>query len=242
MKNLITALALMLVLTLNAQNYNFSALNTNLISPTVDLTHGRSSVVMNEDNASAYFQYEFNIDGETTPDDYSDFSTIILGASYSEFNKDKSYTGHIGKIYKNWRGVIDVGYVDKLDGYSGTHTSFSFAYHSLEKGNNYLGLAVGNLHRVARTDGPDENYAYNTKMIVKLYGAYEVIDHVIVQGQISSRENDIAVKYKNERFEAGTYYSGNSNYGVFGGFNIGRFTIMGSVANKNNYNVGLKFL
>lgn len=112
----------------------------------------------------------------------------------------------------------------------------------LKKENNYVGLAVGNLHRVAMHDGPDENYAYNTKMIVKLYAAYEVLDHVIVQGQISSRENDIAMKYKNDMFEAGTYYSGNSNYGVFGGFTLGRFTLMGSVANKNNYNVGLKFL
>lgn len=226
-----TILLLLLTVPTFAQELNtfdFAVINSTLISPNIDLDKGRSVVAANQDQYSAYFQYALTL----CEDD------IIFGAGIDKSEIDRTYVGYIGKICDKFRATIGVGYVDSRSGYEGTFTGFSISWHFSE--NTYLGGNLENLHSSIIDYETDESFDYYKKLVPKVFGSYEIIPNVIAFGQLSSRVNDIALKYQVHRFSAGGFYSGHSVGGIFGTLNVGRFAVSCSTTFER-VNFGLKF-
>lgn len=226
-----TLLLLLLTVPTFAQELNtfdFAVINSTLISPNIDLDKGRSVVAANQDQYSAYFQYALTM----CEDD------IIFGAGIDKSEIDRTYVGYIGKICEKFRATIGVGYVDSRSGYEGTFTGFSISWHFSE--NTYIGGNLENLHSSVIDYDTDESFDYYKKLVPKVFGSYEIIPNVIAFGQLSSRVNDIALKYQVRRFSAGGFYSGHSVGGIFGTLNIGRFAVSCSTTFER-VNFGLKF-
>ena len=226
-----TILLLLLTVPTFAQEINtfdFAVINSTLISANIDLDKGRSVVAANEDQYSAYFQYALNM----CDDD------IIFGAGIDKSEIDRTYIGYIGKICGKFRATIGLGYLESRSGYDGTFTGFSVSWHFSE--NTYIGGNLENLHSTSVDYETDESFDYYKKLVPKVFGSYEVIPNVIVFGQLSSRVNDIALKYQVRRFSAGGFYSGHGVEGVFGTVNLGRFAISCSTT-FDKVNFGLKF-
>ncbi|WP_278022102.1 hypothetical protein [Flavobacterium ginsengisoli] len=226
-----TLLLLLLTVPTFAQELNtfdFAVINSTLISPNIDLDKGRSVVAANQDQYSAYFQYALTM----CEDD------IIFGAGIDKSEIDRTYVGYIGKICDKFRATIGIGYVDSRSGYEGTFTGFSISWHFSE--NTYIGGNLENLHSSIIDYDTDESFDYYKKLVPKVFGSYEIIPNVIAFGQLSSRVNDIALKYQVRRFSAGGFYSGHSVGGIFGTLNIGRFAVSCSTTFER-VNFGLKF-
>jgi hypothetical protein len=226
-----TLLLLLLTVPTFAQELNtfdFAVINSTLISPNIDLDKGRSVVAANQDQYSAYFQYALTM----CEDD------IIFGAGIDKSEIDRTYVGYIGKICENFRATIGIGYVDSRSGYEGTFTGFSISWHFSE--NTYIGGNLENLHSSIIDYETDESFDYYKKLVPKVFGSYEIIPNVIAFGQLSSRVNDIALKYQVRRFSAGGFYSGHSVGGIFGTVNVGRFAFSCSTTFEK-VNFGLKF-
>lgn len=226
-----TILLLLLTVPTFAQEINtfdFAVINSTLISANIDLDKGRSVVAANENQYSAYFQYAFNM----CDDD------IIFGAGIDKSEIDRTYIGYIGKICGKFRATIGIGYLESRSGYDGTFTGFSVSWHFSE--NTYIGGNLENLHSTSVDYETDESFDYYKKLVPKAFGSYEVIPNVIVFGQLSSRVNDIALKYQVHRFSAGGFYSGHGIEGIFGTVNLGRFAISCSTT-FDKVNFGLKF-
>jgi len=226
-----TILLLLLTVPTFAQELNtfdFAVINSTLISPNIDLDKGRSVVSANQDQYSAYFQYALTL----CEDD------IIFGAGIDKSEIDRTYVGYIGKICDKFRATIGVGYVDSRSGYEGTFTGFSISWHFSE--NTYIGGNLENLHSSIIDYETDESFDYYKKLVPKVFGSYEIIPNVIAFGQLSSRVNDIALKYQVHRFLAGGFYSGHSVGGIFGTLNVGRFAVSCSTTFER-VNFGLKF-
>ncbi|MBO9585339.1 MAG: hypothetical protein J7574_14345 [Flavobacterium sp.] len=226
-----TILLLLLTVPTFAQELNtfdFAVINSTLISPNIDLDKGRSVVAANQDQYSAYFQYALTM----CEDD------IIFGAGIDKSEIDRTYVAYIGKICDKFRATIGIGYVDSRSGYEGTFTGFSISWHFSE--NTYIGGNLENLHSSIIDYETDESFDYYKKLVPKIFGSYEIIPRVIAFGQLSSRVNDIALKYQVRRFSAGGFYSGHSVGGIFGTLNIGRFAVSCSTTFEK-VNFGLKF-
>ncbi|WP_125719706.1 hypothetical protein [Flavobacterium ustbae] len=226
-----TLLLLLLTVPTFAQELNtfdFAVINSTLISPNIDLDKGRSVVAANEDQYSAYFQYALTM----CEDD------MIFGAGIDKSEIDRTYVGYIGKICEKFRATIGIGYVDSRSGYEGTFTGFSISWHFSE--NTYIGGNLENLHSSIIDYETDESFDYYKKLVPKVFGSYEIIPNVIAFGQLSSRVNDIALKYQVRRFSAGGFYSGQSVGGIFGTVNVGRFALSCSTTFEK-VNFGLKF-
>jgi hypothetical protein len=226
-----TLLLLLLTVPTFAQELNtfdFAVINTTLISPNIDLDKGRSVIAANQDQYSAYFQYALTM----CEDD------IIFGAGIDKSEIDRTYVGYIGKICEKFRATIGIGYVDSRSGYEGTFTGFSISWHFSE--NTYIGGNLENLHSSIIDYETDESFDYYKKLVPKVFGSYEIIPNVIAFGQLSSRVNDIALKYQIRRFSAGGFYSGHSVGGIFGTVNVGRFAFSCSTTFEK-VNFGLKF-
>jgi hypothetical protein len=226
-----TLLLLLLTVPTFAQELNtfdFAVINTSLISPNIDLDKGRSVIAANQDQYSAYFQYALTM----CEDD------IIFGAGIDKSEIDRTYVGYIGKICEKFRATIGIGYVDSRSGYEGTFTGFSISWHFSE--NTYIGGNLENLHSSIIDYETDESFDYYKKLVPKVFGSYEIIPNVIAFGQLSSRVNDIALKYQIRRFSAGGFYSGHSVGGIFGTVNVGRFAFSCSTTFEK-VNFGLKF-
>lgn len=226
-----TILLLLLTVPTFAQELNtfdFAVINSTLISANIDLDKGRSVVAANQDQYSAYFQYALTM----CEDD------IIFGAGIDKSEIDRTYVGYIGKICEKFRATIGIGYVDSRNGYEGTFTGFSISWHFSE--NTYIGGNLENLHSSIIDYDTDESFDYYKKLVPKVFGSYEIIPNVIAFGQLSSRVNDIALKYQVRRFSAGGFYSGHSVGGIFGTVNVGRFAFSCSTTFER-VNFGLKF-
>ncbi|WP_343589870.1 hypothetical protein [Flavobacterium sp.] len=226
-----TLLLLLLTVPTFAQELNtfdFAVINSTLISANIDLDKGRSVIAANQDQYSAYFQYALTM----CEDD------IIFGAGIDKSEIDRTYVGYIGKICDKFRATIGIGYVDSGSGYEGTFTGFSISWHFSE--NTYIGGNLENLHSSIIDYDTDESFDYYKKLVPKVFGSYEIIPNVIAFGQLSSRVNDIALKYQVRRFSAGGFYSGHSVGGIFGTLNIGRFAVSCSTTFER-VNFGLKF-
>ena len=226
-----TILLLLLTVPTFAQEINtfdFAVINSTLISANIDLDKGRSVVAANEDQYSAYFQYALNM----CDDD------IIFGVGIDKSEIDRTYIGYIGKICGKFRATIGLGYLESRSGYDGTFTGFSVSWHFSE--NTYIGGNLENLHSTSVNYETDESFDYYKKLVPKVFGSYEVIPNVIVFGQLSSRVNDIALKYQVRRFSAGGFYSGHGVEGIFGTVNLGRFAVSCSTT-FDKVNFGLKF-
>ncbi|AOC93178.1 hypothetical protein BB050_00022 [Flavobacterium anhuiense] len=226
-----TILLLLLTVPTFAQELNtfdFAVINSTLISANIDLDKGRSVVAANQDQYSAYFQYALTM----CEDD------IIFGAGIDKSEIDRTYVGYIGKICDKFRATIGIGYVDSRSGYEGTFTGFSISWHFSE--NIYIGGNLENLHSSIIDYDTDESFDYYKKLVPKVFGSYEIIPNVIAFGQLSSRVNDIALKYQVRRFSAGGFYSGHSVGGIFGTVNVGRFAFSCSTTFER-VNFGLKF-
>lgn len=226
-----TILLILLTVPIFAQEINtfdFAVINSTLISPNIDLDKGRSVVAANKDEYSAYFQYALQM----CEDD------IIFGAGIDKSQIDRTYIGYIGKICNKFRATIGIGYVDSRSDYQGTFTGFSVSYHFSE--NTFIGGNLENLHSTTIDYETDESFDYYKKLVPKVFGSYEFIPHFIVFGQLSSRVNDIALKYQINRFSAGGFYSGHGVGGIFGTLNIGRFAVSCSTT-FDKVNFGLKF-
>ncbi|MEN2488428.1 hypothetical protein AAYQ05_11575 [Flavobacterium sp. B11] len=226
-----TILLLLLTVPTFAQELNtfdFAVINSTLISANIDLDKGRSVVAANQDQYSAYFQYALTM----CEDD------IIFGAGIDKSEIDRTYVGYIGKICDKFRATIGIGYVDSRSGYEGTFTGFSISWHFSE--NAYIGGNLENLHSSIIDYDTDESFDYYKKLVPKVFGSYEIIPNVIAFGQLSSRVNDIALKYQVRRFSAGGFYSGHSFGGIFGTVNVGRFAFSCSTTFER-VNFGLKF-
>ncbi len=208
--------------------FDFAVINSTLISANIDLDKGRSVVAANQDQYSAYFQYAFDMCDED----------IIFGAGIDKSEIDRTYIGYIGKICGKFRATIGIGYLESRSGYDGTFTGFSVSWHFSE--NTYIGGNLENLHSTSVDYETDESFDYYKKLVPKVFGSYEVIPNVIVFGQLSSRVNDIALKYQVRRFSAGGFYSGHGVEGIFGTVNLGRFAISCSTT-FDKVNFGLKF-
>lgn len=208
--------------------FDFAVINSSLISPNIDLDKGRSVVAANKDQYSAYFQYALDMCDED----------IIFGAGIDKSEIDRTYIGYIGKICENFRATIAVGYVDSRSDYQGTFTGFSVSYHFGE--NTFVGGSLENLHSTSVDYETDESFDYYKKLVPKIFASYEIIPNIIVFGQLSSRVNDIALKYQMERFSAGGFFSGHGVGGIFGTVNVGRFAISCSTTFER-VNFGLKF-
>ena len=209
-------------------SFDFAVINSTLISPNIDLDKGRSVVAANKDQYSTYFQYAFNM----CEDD------IIVGAGIDKSDIDRTYIGYIGKICDKFRATIAIGYVDSRSDYQGTFTGFSISYHFSE--NTFVGASLENLHSTSVDYETDESFDYYKKLVPKVFASYELFPRLIVFGQLSSRVNDIALKYQIERFSAGGFYSGHGVQGIFGTINVGRFAISCSTT-FDRVNFGLKF-
>ena len=226
-----TILLLLLTVPTFAQEINtfdFAVINSTLISANIDPNKGRSVVAANENLYSAYFQYAINM----CDDD------IIFGAGIDKSEIDRTYIGYIGKICGKFRATIGIGYLESRSGYNGTFTGFSVSWHFSE--NTYIGGNLENLHSTSVDYETDESFDYYKKLVPKAFGSYEVIPNVIVFGQLSSRVNDIALKYQIRRFSAGGFYSGHGVEGIFGILNLSRFAISCSTT-FDKVNFGLKF-
>lgn len=226
-----TILLLLLTVPTFAQELNtfdFAVINSTLISANIDLDKGRSVVAANQDQYSAYFQYALTM----CEDD------IIFGAGIDKSEIDRTYVGYIGKICDKFRATIGIGYVDSRSGYEGTFTGFSISWHFSE--NTYIGGNLENLHSSIIDYDTDESFDYYKKLVPKVFGSYEIIPNVIAFGQLSSRVNDIALKYQVRRFSAGGFYSGHSVGGIFATVNVGRFAFSCSTTFER-VNFGLKF-
>lgn len=226
-----TILLLLLSASVFAQEINtfdFAVINSTLISANIDLDKGRSVVAGNEDQYSNYFQYAFDMCDED----------IIFGAGVDKSEIDRTYIGYIGKICEKFRATIGIGYLESRSGYDGTFTGFSVSWHFSE--NTYIGGNLENLHSTSVDYETDESFDYYKKLVPKVFGSYVVIPNVIVFGQLSSRVNDIALKYQVRRFSAGGFYSGHGVEGIFGTVNLGRFAISCSTT-FDKVNFGLKF-
>jgi len=226
-----TILLLLLTVPTFAQELNtfdFAVINSTLISPNIDLDKGRSVVAANKDQYSAYFQYALTM----CEDD------IIFGAGIDKSEIDRTYVGYIGKICEKFRATIGIGYVDSRSGYEGTFTGFSISWHFSE--NTYIGGNLENIHSSIIDYDTDESFDYYKKLVPKVFGSYEILPNIIAFGQLSSRVNDIALKYQIQRFSAGGFYSGHSVGGIFGTVNIGRFSVSCSTT-FDKVNFGLKF-
>ncbi|MDX6189739.1 hypothetical protein SGQ83_10285 [Flavobacterium sp. Fl-318] len=208
--------------------FDFAVINSTLISPNIDLDKGRSVVAGNENQYSTYFQYAFTM----CEDD------VILGAGIDKSDIDRSYVGYIGKICEKFRATIAIGYLESRSGYDGTFTGFSVSWHFKE--NTFIGGSLENLHSTSISYDTDESSDYYRKLVPKVFASYEIIPHVIVFGQLSSRVNDIALKYQNDGFAAGGFYSGQGEEGIFGTVNFGRFAVSCSTT-FDKVNFGLKF-
>jgi hypothetical protein len=208
--------------------FDFAVINSTLISPNIDLDKGLSVVAANENEYSSYFQYAFDLCDED----------LILGAGIDKSEIDRTYIGYIGKICENFRATIALGYLESRSGYDGTFTGFSISYHF--KDNTYVGVSLENLHSTSVDYETDESFDYYKKLVPKVFGSYEIFPRVIVFGQLSSRVNDIALKYQIDRFSAGAFYSGNGVEGIFATVNLGRFAISSSTTFER-VNFGLKF-
>lgn len=224
---------LMLLLSVSAfaqeiNTFDFAVINSTLISANIDLDKGRSVVAANKDQYSAYFQYALAMCQED----------IIFGAGIDKSEIDRTYIGYIGKICDKFRATIGIGYVDSRSGYQGTFTGFSISYHFGE--NTYVGGNLENVHSVSMDYETDESFDYYQKMVPKVFASYEFVPNFIVFGQLSSRVNDIALKYQVNRFSVGGFYSGHGVEGIFGTVNIGRFAISCSTT-FDRVNFGLKF-
>ena len=226
-----TILLLLLTVPTFAQELNtfdFAVINSTLISANIDLDKGRSIVAANQDQYSTYFQYALTM----CEDD------IIFGAGIDKSEIDRTYVGYIGKICDKFRATIGIGYVDSRSGYEGTFTGFNISWHFSE--NTYIGGNLENLHSSIIDYDTDESFDYYKKLVPKVFGSYEIIPNVIAFGQLSSRVNDIALKYQVRRFSAGGFYSGHSVGGIFGTVNVGRFAFSCSTTFER-VNFGLKF-
>ncbi len=226
-----TILLLLLTTPIFAQEVNtfdFAVINSTLISPNIDLDKGRSVVAANKDEYSSYFQYAFDM----CDDD------IIFGAGIDKSEIDRTYIGYIGKICDKFRATIAIGYVDSRSDYQGTFTGFSVSYHFGE--NTFVGASLENLHSSIVDYETDESFDYYKKLVPKVFASYEIIPHIIAFGQLSSRVNDIALKYQVDRFSTGGFYSGHGVGGIFGTLNIGRFAVSCSTT-FDKVNFGLKF-
>ncbi|MFH6996844.1 hypothetical protein ACHRVZ_02865 [Flavobacterium sp. FlaQc-57] len=208
--------------------FDFAVINSTLISPNIDLDKGRSVVAANKDQYSTYFQYALDMCDED----------IIFGAGIDKSEIDRTYIGYIGKICENFRATIAVGYVDSRSDYQGTFTGFSVSYHFAE--NTFVGGSLENLHSTSVDYETDESFDYYKKLVPKIFASYEIIPNIIAFGQLSSRVNDIALKYQIERFSAGGFFSGHGVGGIFGTVNVGRFAISCSTTFER-VNFGLKF-
>ena len=208
--------------------FDFAVINSTLISPNIDLDKGRSVVAANKDQYSAYFQYALDMCDED----------IIFGAGIDKSEIDRTYIGYIGKICEKFRATIAVGYVDSRSDYQGTFTGFSVSYHFGE--NTFVGGSLENLHSTSIDYETDESFDYYKKLVPKIFASYEIIPKIIVFGQLSSRVNDIALKYQIERFSAGGFFSGHGVGGIFGTVNVGRFAVSCSTTFER-VNFGLKF-
>lgn len=216
------------VLAQEVNTFDFAVINSTLISPNIDLDKGRSVVAANKDEYSSYFQYALDMCDED----------IIFGAGIDKSEIDRTYVGYIGKICNNFRATIAVGYVDSRSDYQGTFTGFSVSYHFGE--NTFVGGSLENLHSTSMDYETDESFYYYKKLVPKVFASYEIIPNIIVFGQLSSRVNDIALKYQAGRFSAGGFYSGRGVEGIFGTLNIGRFAVSCSTT-FDKVNFGLKF-
>ncbi|PTS93305.1 hypothetical protein DBR27_18705 [Flavobacterium sp. HMWF030] len=208
--------------------FDFAVINSTLISPNIDLDKGRSVVAANKDQYSTYFQYALDMCDED----------IIFGAGIDKSEIDRTYIGYIGKICEKFRATIAVGYVDSQSDYQGTFTGFSVSYHFGE--NTFVGGSLENLHSTSIDYETDESFDYYKKLVPKIFASYEIIPKIIVFGQLSSRVNDIALKYQIERFSAGGFFSGHGVGGIFGTVNVGRFAVSCSTTFEK-VNFGLKF-
>lgn len=208
--------------------FDFAVINSTLISPNIDLDKGRSVVAANKDQYSTYFQYALDMCDED----------IIFGAGIDKSEIDRTYIGYIGKICEKFRATIAVGYVDSRSDYQGTFTGFSVSYHFGE--NTFVGGSLENLHSTSVDYETDESFDYYKKLVPKLFASYEIIPKIIVFGQLSSRVNDIALKYQIERFSAGGFFSGHGVGGIFATINVGRFAVSCSTTFER-VNFGLKF-
>ena len=221
---------LMSVLTFAQQNntFDFAALNSSLIAPTINFTQDRAVFVANDDQFSLYLQgtLDVGVDG-----------MMVAGAIDKSFT-ERSYSVYVGKMTGKFRGAIHAGFLDSFNGYTGTFAGFSFAWQPKE--HTYIGVALGNLHSVSIDIDNDDAFTYYKKLTPKVYGSYEVIPNLIVFGQLSSRVNDIALKYQTKRFSFGGYYSGEGVEGLFGTFRLGRFSFLTSTSFEK-FNFGLKF-
>lgn len=208
--------------------FDFAVINSTLISPNIDLDKGRSVVAANKDQYSTYFQYALDMCDED----------IIFGAGIDKSEIDRTYIGYIGKICEKFRATIAVGYVDSRSDYQGTFTGFSVSYHFGE--NTFVGGSLENLHSTSIDYETDESFDYYKKLVPKIFASYEIIPKIIVFGQLSSRVNDIALKYQIECFSAGGFFSGHGVGGIFGTVNVGRFAVSCSTTFER-VNFGLKF-
>ena len=231
MKNTLLLLLFLFTVSTFAQEVNtfdFAVINSTLISPNIDLDKGRSVVAGNENQYATYFQYAFRI----AADD------IILGAGINKSEIDRTYIGYIGKICENFRATISFGYLESRSGYYGTYTGLSVSWHLSD--NNFVGGSLQNLHSVADAYKTDESFDYYNKLAPKIFASYEVLPRIIVFGQLSSRVNDIALKYQLSNFSFGGFYSGHGVEGVFGTYTIARFAVSCSTT-FDKVNFGLKF-
>ncbi|MCC9074274.1 hypothetical protein LNQ49_22025 [Flavobacterium sp. F-65] len=211
-----------------ANTFDFAVINSTLISPNIDLDRGRSVVAGNENQYSTYFQYAINVGADD----------LILGAGINKSEIDRTYIGYIGKICENFRATISFGYVESRSGYYGTFTGLSVSWHLSD--NNFIGGSLQNVHSIGDAYRTDVSFEYYNKLAPKIFASYEILPKIIVFGQLSSRVNDIALKYQLSHFSLGGFYSGHGVEGVFGTYTIGRFAVSCSTT-FDKVNFGLKF-
>lgn len=208
--------------------FDLAVINSTIISPNIDLDKGRSVVAGNKDQYSTYFQYAVKM----CADD------LILGAGVDKSEIDRTYIAYIGKMCENFRATIGVGYVESRSSYYGTFTALSISWHPGD--HVFIGASLENLHSTSSSYQTDESFDYYQKLVPKVFGSYQVFPRVIIFGQLSSRVNDIALKYQINRFSMGGFYSGHGVEGIFGTINIGRFAVSCSTT-FDKVNFGLKF-
>ncbi len=232
MKKLIVLLAIFSISVVSAQEYNsykFAVLNSTLISPNIELDKGRSVVATNAEEFSGYFQILTNPSRGNDQDsqDIRD-GVAVIGAGINRSYDMNSYMGYVGGIAGKFRGTINIGYMKSLKdgGYSGTSTNANISWHFSE--NTFVGVNVNNIHRVGSAKD-DEEFIYYSKMTPKLFASLSLTENWIIAGDWSSRVNDIQLRYQNESFSAGAYYSGQGKQGLFGTYSLGRFTFLGGV-------------
>lgn len=249
-----TLITLLFAITANSQtmfNRDVTSVNTQLISPNIELTEYRTSIAASLENISGYT----NIPIEAK------YDTFIVGAGYNyqkenNYSNAELYIGRVGSDTDKFRGSLIFG-VYKIDSdplelnkqgdpwlpRRASYAGGSLSYHPNE--NNYFGLTVRDVYDVAFTDGDDKTYfrfeAITPHFFMNINLWNNGFEGISLYSDASHNSVDktkytASLEYKNNNFKIGGFYR-NYKSGGYIQYNFEYISIYVSQSDKTNLGI-----